>query len=722
VAIAFHCTMKRFAFVLLVAAVVSAELSEECKYVAENSVLTHIEKVRTCFESYTVDQVIVDYIIKNLELIEGFYPYYDIALNPPKEPAGYFKKMNFTSELEDLKTKLAESDGIVSKVFRPTMKLINGFRDAHFGLDILHVDNEYDNLFASVYVQLPFKWEVVVDGDKRGVRIHSPNQYFLEAETCEKIEELYKSGTFATTIDGMDAFAFFADFLGDYRTMKSPQGNLALVRQLTADGFALLKYPLENVFDEHWIAFADSTNLTYTYGFTNEDDSEVNSRRSTRKSNSFMHPTLEKEKEIIKMMKNFKPRPVRQEHVLLPCDSINGMNYIQIPSFYYEGFEAWQFIQELSECASFFETNKDPITIVLPFNWGGYGSLLVLTQFLLMPSTDFRIVEAIRKTEETNEIGPLIVLDHEATDDFDTCDPIVNPGELEDFWKKREIDDLGDGIMHVRTPKIVESYKDAMQPFLENRMKWHVRNPTDIIIATDGLCFSACACFVDDTLLSGGAIIAGYGVTNPGDDLFGAGQCPSDFIFPDDYFPSVSNNSYYGFQMLGTSVESFVISPTMNETIPTDYRILPIDEHTGYYGDYDYTNQTHLAELLELTSAIHGLYQTKCNPNNKRLRYVTDQCTSAKPHAVRAGFACGENGEWDETVCKIASCQEGYVVDFENDKCVPNGCDPRYHPESPSLSSSSQNSKSSASSSSAFVHPGVTLVLSLLAALCHFVF
>jgi len=290
--------------------------------------------------------------------------------------------------------------------------------------------------------------------------------------------------------------------------------------------------------------------------------------------------------------------------------------------------------------------------------------------------------------------------------------------EAESFFDKTEKDDLGGGIIHERTPKAIEAYKEVIAQLQPYRLWKNVRNPTDIIIATDGFCFSTCAYFVNDAIKAGAAIVAGFGLTNPGGDLFAAGQCPSCVIPPEYFFDEVKNNSVYGLDFRSTCAESYSISDKDN-VIPGDYIIIPVDVHTGFYESYNPSNSKDILSLLNKTLEVRNNFRTKCNPANPRLLLVTDQCTSTKPFAVRSGYACGSNGEWNTTTCKIAFCSDGYVVDFDNDRCVPNHCDPRYVPPVRSSSSSTPNSFASSSTT---LHPLMAITLSSFITFIHFIY
>ena len=68
-----------------------------------------------------------------------------------------------------------------------------------------------------------------------------------------------------------------------------------------------------------------------------------------------------------------------------------------------------------------------------------------------------------------------------------------------------------------------------------------------------------------------------------------------------------------------------------------------------------------------------------------------------------------KDGKWDKSTCKISSCEDGYVVDFDNDECILNPCSP-ISPSSSSFSSSTSTK------------PAIGLVCVFLVALFHIFF
>ena len=677
----------RALFLLLLATFVVAQLSEDCEYVNSATVnLTDVGKLKACFESYTLHQDVIDRVVKNLEINEDVYVYADIAMNPPSEPAGYFKSMNYSSGLKELKEKLASSGGVISEVVRPVQKFIKGFHDGHFRASFI-TSEKYPNIFGNVYCRLPFHWGTEVNGTSRKVKIDNPDGVFLPRDVWDTINNMSENGNFVSSVDDNDdPFEFFSTFFGDYNDRKSPQGSLIDSMIYLNNGFSLMRYPLDNIFDNHTIVFSDpsSTKISFTLAFW----------KTIFQSDRLKSTSTTKENDYLDALKNFKKRSVRQTHVYLPCGNINNMNYIQIDGFEPSSLE--QYFQELVECVVDFDRNKDPITIILPNNGGGHYNAMSPTLFLLMPKADFRINGACRKTERTKHfmVDREVAITTDLGDDEETCSKF-NPTSLNVFWNKTVVDDFGN-VSHVRTEKAFGAFKDALEKsgIVKYAMK-NYRKPTDIIVATDGACFSACSFFVNSIMRSGAAIMAGFGVTHPGQDLFAAGESSSSNEDLKVLFEELSNNTDYGLWDFSTTyVESYDPSNS-SEIIPDEYKMLLIDKHTGYYNDFVAGDLTDIASLLQHTAALRDEFQTKCNPDNKRLLFVTEDCEPDKPFALTMGYACGPDGEWNKKSCHIASCEDGYVVDFVHDKCVPNSCDPRID----SSSSYSSGAPSSATSS-----------------------
>jgi len=325
---------------------------------------------------------------------------------------------------------------------------------------------------------------------------------------------------------------------------------------------------------------------------------------------------------------------------------------------------------------------------------------------LLMPSYDTRGIFAARKTESSKQV----MLDGGYYKYFapisDKCEAFTNISAPE-YWREEDRDNFGNGVIHARTKKMVEYVSESISKLFKPYIMKNPRKPTEIIVATDGFCFSACSLFVYGCIMSGSAIVTGYGTTIPGDDLFVASQCPSSVIDPISYNKTLNNlTSRTLLEFSGTFMESYNTSKDFKETIPGDYEVFRIDVHCGYNVSHD----PNKASLLKATTKVYERFKTECNPDNQRLLLVTENCTSKDRHALYSGHPCGADGLWDTTKCRISACEAGYSVDFETDTCYRNGCDSRPHIYNSSSSSSSIPSSANESN----VELAAQSVLSLL--------
>jgi len=716
--------MKAFSFLLLFSsALVAAELSADCKYVNTTYILTDLKKLEQCFNSYTLDPIYKTAIIESLRNIGDLYPYVEIAKNPPINPPGYFKPVDYDAGLRQLEQELADSGNVVSKVFRPTQRFINSFRDGHFSLRADSTPSkEYPNIFQTVYWATPFVWDAVTVNGKRLIKVNKNkySSYYFSSADQVFITNSSSKGIYVSKVDGRDAIDYFYKILGEYNPMKSVQGTFVYPRYMADGGFRLLSFPLDNAFQKHNMTFTNGRNISFSLAFYNTRNTKVSRDEYDLKKRLDFFVPPELEQMAFERVKNYKyvKRSTRATHYYVLCgmSSDKQMNYVAIDSFD-PFFFIDDFLDELVECIQGFDKNDKPITIILNENGGGYAALRLVTQYLLMPSYDAHTNRAIRKTERSKQVlmdgyyrnfGPI----------SDNCENFTNVTALE-FWKEEIRDNFGNGVIHVRTKRMTETVTEIYSNFLPYTMKKQ-RKPTEIIVATDGFCFSACSVFVKNCITLGSAIITGYGTTTPGDELFVASQCPSSVISPTSYNRTLYNlTSPTGLSFRTTFTETYNVSRDMKEIIPGDYEVFRIDAHCGY----NVTHNPDKASLVKATQKIYERFKTECNPKNRHLLLVTENCTSNDRHALYSGHPCGANGLWDTTKCRISACEAGYSVDFETDTCFRTGCDFRPHIYNSSSSSSSSSipsgNESNLDSASKAVLSLLTINLFMLINLLH---
>jgi len=675
--------------------VASDDLSEECEYVKTSSLIGDVGKLKSCFDSYVLNQSIVDAIVRNLELIGNLYPYVDINNKPPKSSDLPFPSINYAKGLRDLKVKLNKSDNIISKVFRPTMAFINGFHDTHFFL-LPCSPTAVENIFADVAGVIPFSWNVVLDSKSNSRILVGPSKFTQIAlpQYVSFLEEKLSDKIFVQSVDGKDPFTFFVEFFEEYDNMRFKQARISNAIKSTVNGFFLLEYPADNVFMAHNIVFEDNTTMPFTCVFAKIDNpSHLRSDLLPVPDETVRTIPRKREKEINEAIKNFdfnkhSHSGKLEDHSILPCGLAEGvMNYIIIPTF--SGQYEVKFLEELKECVEFFYQNDKPITIWMNHNPGGHIKLVEMTELSLMTDIDPRVLLAYRKTADSKRV----FIDHiygswDANLSNNCLDNSNDTGLLSKVWMNTEYDDFGGGLVHARTNKMFYSEKLFAEQVYELTKGKRLRNPTELIIVTDGYCCSGCAVFTYNAKRAGSAIIAGYGGTYPNDTKFVAGQCYATTIGTQDWCDEVADNAKYGLNFGVTFAEMYNISKDMKEIIPNDFDTPRIDFHLNYYEGAN----PQLADILAKTVLLYEESKTKCNPENKNLIYVTDECHVDDPHALTVGHVCGDDGFWNKSTCKILTCQPMYSLDYVANKCVPNICDgrsiliPSYSSTSPSSS------------------------------------
>ena len=95
------------------------------------------------------------------------------------------------------------------------------------------------------------------------------------------------------------------------------------------------------------------------------------------------------------------------------------------------------------------------------------------------------------------------------------------------------------------------------------------------------------------------------------------------------------------------------------------------DIHVKYSDDeYD--------RFIQTAEEIFSKYNEdmQCNPDNKLLYYETDECDSKlNIEHGHGGYICNEEGLWDTDNCVLKYCDEEYILDIQNKKCIKVPCE-----------------------------------------------
>jgi hypothetical protein len=213
------------------------------------------------------------------------------------------------------------------------------------------------------------------------------------------------------------------------------------------------------------------------------------------------------------------------------------------------------------------------------------------------------------------------------------------------------------------------------------------RKPTEIIIFTDGYSFSAASLFMQYLQRGGGAIIASY-LGNPKymhskNTSFDISQSPSPIfnhdllkIFSPDHYRELlkANENYkndededeyedipkdeWEIQMPG--IQSFY-GPDDFQT-PLEYEVALPDEKSGIFVNFDGDSYD---KFVRKAKDILKKYKTECNPKNKKLLKISNECDSKFPNDyTHGGYECGEDGKWTNK-CVASYCDPGYFFHIE---------------------------------------------------------
>jgi len=654
-------------FFIVAAVIVLAASSEDCDYVrSSNSFMVDGEKVKNCFNSHAVPMEFVEAIITQLERAGSVYPSVDIAKNPPENMRTFFKPVDFVQDLETLKTTLRASEGITSQVFRPLSRFIGQFYDGHFNMNFVDTDDA-DNLFANVVYAFPFEWVPVLTDD--GMKVYlSENDLtsVLGSDFLNTIKDKKTGLIPVKTIDGINAFEYFRGFHNETSAMKSLQAIIYSSRMKGMGSLLpakLLTQPLDDdEFGTHEIVFTDDSKLDFSFIFAKKS---LDTRTWTTRDdlNIDWNSVLKRRNEI---------RDDQCKNVYVTCETTPVFNVLAVPTFMPMGStpeqieaEASCFLVQLMTCTDSFDQNDLPILISLLGNGGGSELLSRIMSFLLFPDYDIRLVKAIRKTDQSQVLKNQIVSNvAQLSTSTKTCQTITD-ATFDSFLKDTVTDDLGNGVKHERSNKFVVQFPIASQELKEEAaITKHPRKPTDVVIVTDGTCASVCSMFINTVLDFGQAIVAGVGTPYDGNTRFTASQIAANTVTSlTDIFPDLAEDcEKFGIQTGVAIIEHYPVSKDLDEVIPYEYTL---NEINGYLGDvytFPYiTDENTMMAIAQNAYALTTISATQCDPRNKRLFFVTDQCSSNDKNAVKSGYACGANGEWDTNDCRIALCKPGYI-------------------------------------------------------------
>ena len=612
-------------------------------------------------------------IVNNLINIVERYVYLDIIKNPPQPKENYFNVVDLVERLKNVNTE----ERPVYDFFRDINLIISECQDNHFTFNY-NKEILQGYKLEQIFFVSPIHYQIT-----KNAIYGKPSDLFtlFDEEIINQIRQ--NQGKKIVKINDLEPLEFIQKINKGFRQCKSPQAQFVLntnnMEQMSLSSYQFEKGDLNDI----TILYEDETYLKYNYtiGFakkTNEQFYNYFAERTKpnpesyltisqisksfmKKSNLFMGTN-----EQIKWDKEINNE--NSQSIKCKIDTNKGMNVIYQETFSFEDMSST--INLLMECFINFYKNDFPIVFIENMNGGGntiicdYLIALVNLNKPLTEYSSYRYKEDVKK----------YIASGQAYRTIDTCD--IKSGDY--FFDKYEeddygIDDKGQKIKHYRTQLF--SATDTNRTFIEmlknSYLTNKIRKPHEIIIFTDGFSFSAASDFIKTTYLAGGAIIVGYN-GNPNFETFDSSQNPASVLSTENLAPidSVSKAiEDLGFSLSFTYKEYFDINYEGNPQIPLEFQIHEIDERFEFYQKYsdDYYN-----DFLEEAQYIFDKYKTQCNPKNKRLLFIADECVF-DDKKMHGGYVCNSSGQWN-TTCEPSYCDNGYIYDKKTNKCIENIC------------------------------------------------
>ena len=655
-------------------------------------------------------------VIDDLKKILNYYVFIDVYKNPP-QPAfddHYFPIVDTFAELENIRSEITEDTNYYD-FFRKIREFIDSYKDAHMSYGL--------NAFPTKYAFLcPIKLKTIEPEN---------GTIYMTAELAYNDEAYFKNGTEVfeviernkdvsiLSINGQSPFDFMQNFGNKFFNLKNPHATYAFKTHNYLAPF-IIYFP----FDENEINFKveysngdffetelaiaeivndlNDDNLFYFFNDMKIENEFMNYFKSNFENNEYGVPKslyellldFEKTKGINQnninsnnliyrnkqefnyenVLNEDEPKitwdieyvPGNPKYFQCRVDKENELNVIHLPTFSYKNETL--IIQLIKDCISLFDQNNYKIVVILNFNGGGVEVVSQTLIEYIQPHIPSLFYNTLRKGE---------YLDKYYDNNFKD-DSIVETCKIPD--KKYVLDhtisiDYGKGVINNVT-SVFRRFGQHREEFdKQKKLIKNKRKPNEIIIFTDGYSASAASLFTKSFQNEGGAIVVGYNGNPLSTDIFdGSQHFSSVFHYSDlyeldkDLMEKMEDEGVYFSQICRTS--NFF--DYRDYKVPEEFGIKEVDVVSNIYEAFD--QDVNYDIFMKKAKEIFGEYNNQCNRNNKRLTMFDDKCSFDDDKKAHGGHPCNDEGDWDLNECVKVYCDEGYLLDFKENKCVKDPC------------------------------------------------
>ncbi|KAL7714043.1 VWFA domain-containing protein [Entamoeba marina] len=640
-----------------------------------------IEDAFECIDSLKTTEEYNTNLVNSLKTLLDTYVYKDILKSPPQPTnyPSYFETIDIDESLDNVNV----TETSMYSFYQEVKDIFHKIHDLHLSFSLTS-NSANDYVFDSFYAVIPISIEI----ENNGTEVYFNPYSNLALYGVTVPEMLTTNGNISiATVNGMQPLDWIRDYADTFSELKSPHGKFTNVLDsiylvsltLTPLTKNYLSTPINIVYEN-----GDELSISYELLYLKLDSVSENvkekiTKKITRKDLSplVIADLFDTPKLVGETIYDYQ-----STDGFIACKTYDEedkqINMLMISSFYPTTYIE-SYLTVFSQCFDLFDSNTYPISIVLPMNGGGMVTISQMVENILASYSDVRITNSVRISN-----GTANCVEGSYSNGFtnaNTCEVIPNFSTSE-FYTNPVVDTYGE-YEHYRTQPTTTNLDSASQMNLQN-----LRKPTEIVVFTDGYCYSVCSLLAKDLKEKGNAIVVGFEGDPEGDlNLFDAGQSPTFVI---DSAATELNESDFITEIGGTLqisfVETYVTNYEYNETIPREFIIDPVDERVHIY-KYD---ETKLGTFAESALEIIEKYKTSCNADNDKLHLIKewDVASDSVDHAY-VGYLC-DDGVWS-TVETPVYCDKGYFLDLNTRKCVENVC----YVESSQTSESSQTNESS---------------------------
>lgn len=348
----------------------------------------------------------------------------------------------------------------------------------------------------------------------------------------------------------------------------------------------------------------------------------------------------------------------------LYCRVVEGFaDYVAVPTFSPDSVD--EFLDVLLQCADAFDGNALPVVLDVPLNGGGYLALAAATFMVLSPYADARAMVAVREGAYT----PAVVAQTGMGQDRASCADIASTREGAWYRDAVHVTYAG-GTADVRSQTEYLAF-EALRPVLQRHaLTAHPRSQTELLVLTDGYCFSACSFLLNQLHETHSAVVVGYDRAPLGAP-FEASQCASSVVAPADAVPALRRlAAATGMRLRSPFWQSFALDYTFRAVVPHDFLHTPVDTVVDYHTDDPHADA---AQLVALLRGVLAQYNASCRAGFYRRSDCRDRAVLGREGQGVAECDAATH-TWRTDACTLLYCNRGYFYNSTARQCLPDVC------------------------------------------------